>query len=482
MQKFRVVNVRNECLVYKIRILTIGISAVFFIPQLVNAQTEAAASSVNAECTAQYRQSTLEEFRSLYRGGHRNEALIKFADFANKGCATPGELALIGTLYSKAGDEVLAEKWIRKAIEASKSVPNETSTNLRFYLGASLWRQKRFTEAMPELVEAAHHPAFNEWLTFENPRDWQPFNTTMAEDFMGYADALENAQKVNEALRYRTAASVGVLKAAFLFVRNRDDENGVKYFSLAEQIRPLATHDVKTQVTILRDVSMALAFAKTGSFLHGMVAVEQLFELCKPNPAGDFTCPLDGVASPPFLSHFDPDSTSVNDRILELHLKIVAKILERTFISVSWDPETSTRRPRARADEFLGFVVDGRPYGAIVSPEEDRVETERTWMNKKAEGTTRRRVTQQIRNKRFNLSVKLLLTELMFYSKLGLPKYPEVVISGNFMGMPLAQLEKAITHSREVNPNNVPEETWVAFQVALRAVKIFKEASRWRLR
>jgi hypothetical protein len=312
---------------------------------------------------------------------------------------------------------------------------------------------------------------------------------------VAYAEAIEASGLETRAQPYRKVAAAGTLKAGLWAVRAANNAKALDYFAEAETILPLERFDTAVQMTVLRDT--VAAYGRTARFEHAAAAAQQLFDLCHPQQPSGWTCPDSGVASDPFNG-----STFVGGRIgglrklLDIHLKLLSKLTERAFISISWDPISLARRPEATRAEFLGGLVgaqsqnpnsdkgrydpvksclhdSGEPYAYATGSEEDRVEFERCWLAVKMTGTFQRRFHGDLKPAETRLLLKGLLCEIEFYSKFGVPEEIEGVQRNSVAGVPLDRIEAAAASPTQ------PEYVRSAFRAGIVCLKLLKMSASW---
>jgi hypothetical protein len=439
------------------------------------------------------RSETIRQAQALYEQGNIGAARDLLIELTNRDRPTLEVVTMVGRLFSESKDLQNAAIWFGRAVQMSEGHEDETRENIRLLLARTLWKLGREGEALPHLAAAGKHHTFRESSTFTPEGRSSERNADGRESFVTFAEALERAGMPEAARPYRLVAAAGTFKAGLWAIRAGENQKCLEYFAEAEQILPLESFPVAVRMTVLRD--MVMVYGRTGRFAQGVVALDRLFELCKPRSPG-WSCPDEGVASAPFSGSTFAYKIEVNGKTLrplvEIHLRILTKFAERAFVSVSWDPASLALRADSRDHEFLGeevgfhatptnlpqgvarCVVAGTPYAKATGSEEDRVEFERCWATWRESPDLQNRLRDEWLMGHYRLVIKGLLSEIELAARLAAIRNVATGEDRDVASFRLSDLRKRIGESTD-------EPAKTAFEVAEHLLRIIEKAKQWPL-
>jgi tetratricopeptide (TPR) repeat protein len=411
-----------------------------------------------------------------------------------EGGVAADDLAVLGIASLRAQRMDRAEHWFRVAVDASAGREDQSKQNNYLWLALVLWETGRRVEAVAALERAAAHKTFDHSASFRKEEELSERWADGRERFVLYAEALEAAKKPAAAERYRKVAAAGCIKAGLWAVREGDNQKALEYFAESEQTLPLQMFSVDVQMTVLRD--LVVAYGKTGRLLHAVAAVERLFELCRPDAAGRWSCPEQGVASDPFGPGATVFSVRLDGRelhpVADVHMKLIAKLGERVFQSVSWQPLNGNRRVDSSSGEFVGATAGREPtegeerdvvegctpkgasYAEVSGWEEDRVEFERCWPVLEEDAVFRVKLRKDIEAGKVRLAVKGFLSRLQFAVRFVRIEAVLTLAKNGVAGVTLSELRTAVSKSKD-------EPSRVAMAAGERLLAAVEGARTWKL-
>ncbi len=415
----------------------------------------AAAPAPKIDC-AQESARAWAEGGALFREQSHAAGRKRIETYAALGCASPEELSSLAEMYAADDLDEEAEAWFKRSVRALDGGLDVDA--VRYFLGRHLWKRGKKAEALAELDRAAREPGIERLTGFGD--EFGPLPPEAEEQVMTWSLALDQRDAGVAATTYRRIAAISAVQEGLITIRQKKPEIALEAFARAETRLSVSQLGLKVQVTVLRD--QIAAHGMTGNLMHAVATAEQLFALCAPDAGGRSPCPYWGVAPPPFQSHFDQAATD-DDRLVELHVKLVAKTMDRALRSVSWD-RAGQRRASARDDDFVGFVAHGKHYAGAVGAEEDRVETERMTMYERAR--VEKAVKKLVKAGRYELYVKVLIAGSLFTSQLGIPRRYDLEAESKAFGTTLEAAQAGIEKAGDDSP------TLIAFEVARRSVRL----------
>ena len=132
--------------------------------------------------------------------------------------------------------------------------------------------------------------------------------------------------------------------AALRAVRMNRSGLAVEYYAVVDSLSPIDQLEKNLRAAIYQD--LVHSYGKQGRIMQGLAAARKLFHLCRSVESPEESCKLGAVAPPLHRSNFvaSSDDDAAWDRMLEVNVKYLSKLIERAFITVSWDVETGTPR------------------------------------------------------------------------------------------------------------------------------------------
>jgi tetratricopeptide (TPR) repeat protein len=288
--------------------------------------------------------------------------------------------------------------------------------------------------------------------------------------YRAFAAALDAAGEHVIARRYLETCAIVVVFDGVALARAKEPRRSLERFTLAERLYGLRDLSLEHHLAALRD--MIVGYVRIRRYLEAAEVAGRLFALCHPRGSPPDRCPLVAIDIPMFASQVANGTES--DALL-VHVAHVGLVLRDARASVSFDLDAG--RPRfADGHDFVGETVAHVGHGArtgttpyaTVSPEEDRV----LCLTAANDPDLPDRLQRELDANRFELPVKLLLSQLTFFAMLGAPTGAEVVDDDVFNGVSLEDMRRRILAAPS---GTVPEATQVAFEVADRAVALFRE-------
>ena len=326
-----------------------------------------------------------------------------------------------------------------------------------------------------------------EWKQFKpilsagSPAAWQPHEVEPnVRAYKAYGNLLSEKGFSSSARRFKSHSHELPIWAALRAVRTNQTRLAVEYYAVVDSLSSIDQLEKDLQATIYQD--LVHAYGKNGWVLQGLAAARKLFRLCRPPESSEEPCHLGAVAPPLYGSNFVPSSEDDADwdRMLEVNVKYFAKLIERAFITVSWNIETGTLRDVTN-QEFMGHELTpdtsgekarARHYG-IVSPEEDRVTFLTAYLSTDSEVVSTRLKTAMV-NDNWEFVIKAMLIEMQRMMMFGILIGSEFVQSGNFMGVSIEDVRRAYDTGRVARAS-----TRTAFQFLEGARQLTRDVSEW---
>lgn len=183
-----------------------------------------------------------------------------------------------------------------------------------------------------------------EWKSFKpilsagSPAAWQPHEVEPnIRVYKAYGNLLSEMGFSSSARTFMSHSHEIPIWAALRAVRTDQTWLAVEYYSVVDSLSPIDRLEKDLQATIYQD--LVHAYGKNGWVLQGLAAARKLFRLCRPPELSEEPCHLGVVAPPLYGSNYVPSSEDDADwdRMLEVNVKYFAKLIERAFITVSWN-------------------------------------------------------------------------------------------------------------------------------------------------
>lgn len=343
-------------------------------------------------------------------------------------------------------------------------------------------------------------PAFRSVLQEGSPYSW-PLDIieNKISKYEKYIETLSIDGHGREATFFRERTASVVRMLAFTAIRRGYRERSLELHLLAERIAPLTAHPLSMQVTAMRD--MADIYSHLGRFRHSLAVLERLLRLCNgKNWTEEDACPEVGVVPDlierrassgerrnyDFLEHVlnearayvSFESTTGHLRYRDGHDFPIEKEIsfERLKNVLAKNPDSVKQLETLKEEDFtvpIEVNSSKMPYSST-SPEEDRVEflmkiTMRFGSDKDIHSFADQ-IAAEIRNGRFELPVKALLSRLAFLGCAGTaqPQLDEG-LKRSGLGFTIEQLALAMTLAPT---DSIPQPTREAYDVIQRTLQL----------
>ena len=485
------------------------------------------------------REDALDQIGTAYDGGNDSRVLRLLVCLAEGPLGTAADLAAIGDLHAQKGAYEAAELWYRKAnaadtndwditlslvelflerrmfndaIQIAKSFhakDDEIRSAQHLVIGRAYASQDQRSDACREAVTAVFlDPRSQEAWDFHARCSLQESNAALnrasvvepelfaevlsagpagqwaeedrldrAELYHDYAVALEAAARPSVAKRYRLMVGLVLVDSGVRLARRKEPGASLQMFTRAETVAGVGELPLNFHLAALRD--MVIGYTRVGEYVTAMAVAERLFELCH---AGEVQCPVFAVAYPMFAGSVE---VSGMDPVIPVHLQHLSLVLRDACANVSFQLDSGALR-YADGHDFVGSDVHNaivrssedrawlaRKY-ATVSPEEDRIALAMFARGHPEEA--RQAIRTELEARRYELPVRLLLSELNSAATMGAPVIPRPVTTGEILGVPISDIELAMSRATR---GQVPEPTLVAFRVAKMAIALMANFGTW---